>query len=145
MNIVVLSLSYSLDDKLDGVVGSKILEIAGTYHDPLFVLERKSTIEQFLSGYRSVIYTPVFTMFDSKAQAFMDRNERMVKYGTECYCFMDIDDRGMYPLSVAHHFSEKHPGYLVKVFVHADGVLKEIGLKRAKELFKWKMEMSEYK
>jgi len=146
MNIIILSLSYSIDKRLDGIIGDKIREIAKVYTHALFVLERTINKMDFLLGdHEIVVYNPVFAKFGSKAEAFIDRNKRMVKYGTECYCMMDIDDEGLYPIDVAHYFMEKHPGYTCKVFVHVDGILKEISVERAKELFKWKMEMSRYR
>jgi len=147
MNRVVLSLSYSIGKKLDvGAIERKIREIGNSYIGAVFIMGRTiKGIDSFLGTDKIVVYTPVFTMFDSKAQAYIDRNNRMVKYGTECYAIIDIDDKGLYPLSVAHAFVEEHPGYLCQVFVHADGVLKEISLEGARDLFKWQVEMSRYK
>lgn len=119
----------------------RVKSMMESYPDQIFIPDRHYdwVFEKGRELNASVIpCVPAFCLYDTKSKAFRDRDKRMVKYATACFCYSMVGSIG--PLMVALAMKEKHPDRLLDISVKkADGEWMKIGMKGLKEANEWRL------
>jgi len=112
----------------------ELLQLSEELKTCKFVVETNEIATIFPNA---IAVVPMFGKYGRSYEAYKERATRLVKYATQCWCYMDDEDKNMGPITVAVEFKKQHPSYLLSFKISMDGKLQKMGLDDAMKRYRW--------